>query len=72
MSEHEIESWALRLPRHERALLAQQLIASLDEDDDVEQAWADTAVRRDDELRSGQITAIPAAQVFSDARATSR
>lgn len=72
MSAHEIEARALRLPRHERALLAQQLIASLDEEDEVEKAWTDAARRRDDELRSGQTTAIPADQVFSEARATSR
>ncbi len=72
MSVHEIEAWALRLPRHERALLAQQLIASLDEEDEVEKAWTDAALRRDDEMRSGKTTAIPADQVLSDARAASR
>ena len=72
MSEHEIEAYALRLPRHKRAQLAQQLIASLDEEDELEQAWTETAVRRDHELRSGQTKAIPAEQVFSDARAASR
>lgn len=72
MSTHEIEAWALRLPRHKRALLAQQLIASLDEEDEVEQAWTEAALRRDEELSSGQATALPADQVFSDVRASLR
>lgn len=71
MSVHEIEAWALRLPRHERARLVQHLIASLDEDDEAEQAWVEEAQRRDEDLRTGKIVPISAAQVFAEARASS-
>ena len=50
MSTQELEAQVLRLARHERARLAQKLIASLDEDDEIEQAWAEEAERRYEEL----------------------
>lgn len=71
MSTHEIEARALTLPRHERARLAQSLIASLDEEDEAERAWTAEAARRDEELRSGRVSVIPASQVFADARKAS-
>jgi len=47
---------ALRLPRDERAVLARDLIESLDDpaDDDAEQAWLDEAERRA-EINSGSV-----------------
>ena len=69
MSIHDIESQALRLPRHERARLAQHLIASLEEEDETEQAWIEEAGRRDDELRTGHESAVPVGIVLKDARA---
>jgi putative addiction module component (TIGR02574 family) len=72
MSIQEIEAYALQLPPSERARLAQRLIDSLDDEGEVEQAWTEEAIRRDDELRSGQETAVPADQVFADARAASK
>lgn len=68
MSIQEIESQALRLPPSWRALLAQHLIASLDEADETEQAWATEAARRSDALRSGAAKAVAASDVFADAR----
>ena len=68
MSIQEIESLALRLPPSQRALLAQHLIASLDEADETEWAWAAEAVRRSDALRSGAAEPVSAADVFADAR----
>ena len=70
MSIQEIESQALLLPSSERALLAQHLIASLDEDDEIEQAWAEEVERRWDALASGEVEAIPAADVLAEARRT--
>ena len=52
MSTQELEAQVLRLARHERARLAQKLIASLDEDDETEQAWAEEAKRRAEELHA--------------------
>lgn len=68
MSIHEIESLALQLPPNQRAALAQHLIASLDDEDETAQAWADEAARRSDALASGTIQAIPASDAFAEAR----
>ncbi|HSU14052.1 addiction module protein [Longimicrobium sp.] len=72
MTADDIESQALKLPRHERAHLAEVLIASLDEEDEVSRAWADEADRRFEELRSGAVKGIPAEQVFARIRAPQR
>lgn len=68
MSIQEIESQALQLAPRDRARLAQHLIASLDEEDEIEQAWADEAARRWDALASGEVAAIPTADVLAEAR----
>ncbi len=52
-----------QLPAKERAYLAERLIASLDEAD-LETAWADEAVRRRDEVRSGEVKAVPSAEAY--------
>jgi putative addiction module component (TIGR02574 family) len=69
VSVYEIEAEALKLPTHERARLAQLLIASLDEDDEIERAWAEEVERRLEDLKAGRVQAIPAAEVFADVRA---
>ena len=51
------------LPSKERAYLAERLVASLDEGD-TEQKWADEAIRRRDEVRSGRVKPIPAEEVY--------
>ena len=61
-----IESAALQLPRSERARLAERLIASLDEDTEVERAWAEEIERRVAELSSGAVETIPGEQVFDE------
>ena len=68
MSIQEIESLALRLPPAQRAALARDLIASLDEADEVETAWADEAARRFEATASGDAEPIFAADVFAEAR----
>jgi putative addiction module component (TIGR02574 family) len=55
---------ALGLPLKQRARVAQELIASLDEDqpDDpaaVAEAWDEEIARRVEELRSGRVKAVP-------------
>ena len=64
-AEH-VESAALQLPRAERARLAERLIASLDEDSEIERAWAEEIERRVAELRSGKVKPIPGEQVFDE------
>ena len=68
MSIQEIEAQALRLPPGERALLAQLLIASLDEADETERAWADEAARRLDAVASGAAETATVEDVLADAR----
>jgi putative addiction module component (TIGR02574 family) len=68
MSEQELEAAALKLPSHERARLAEVLIASLDEEDEIARAWADEAERRYEELRTGAVEAVPAEDVISRIR----
>jgi putative addiction module component (TIGR02574 family) len=52
-----------RLPAKDRILLAEHLIASL-EDGDLEQQWAREALRRRDEVRSGKVKPVPASEVY--------
>lgn len=70
----ELESQALKLPRKERARLAERLISSLDQDfdPDAEKLWLEEAERRLDELQSGKAVGIPATEVFAKARSTIR
>lgn len=72
MSVQELEAEVLRLPSHERARLAEVLIASLDEEDEISRAWADEAERRYEELRSGAVKSIPAEEVFARVRSRLR
>lgn len=49
----------LRLPASERARLAERLIASLDEDAELDRAWVEEVRRRDEELDSGAVESLP-------------
>ena len=70
----EVESRALRLPRRERARLAQRLIVSLDQDvnADVDKLWLQEAERRLRELKSGKVSGIPASRVVRKVRSALR
>lgn len=72
MSVQELEAEILRLPSHERARLAEVLIASLEEEDEIARAWAEEAERRYEELRSGEVEAVPAEEVFARIRSRLR
>ena len=52
-----------QLSPKERAYLAERLLASLDEAG-LETACADEAIRRRDEVRSGKVKAVPAAEAY--------
>jgi len=58
----------LGLPASSRALLARQLIASLDETDspEVSKEWLEVAKRRAAELAAGQVEGILAEDVFRE------
>ena len=70
MKVKEIEEEALRLSSHERALLVERLIGSLepDEDPEAERSWIEEAERRYQDYKAGKVKTIPAEQVFKDAR----
>lgn len=73
-SSRQLESKALKLPRKNRARLAQRLISSLDQETDVdaEKLWREEAERRLAELKSGKVTGIPAERVIRKARSAIR
>ena len=66
----EIEENALRLSSPDRALLAEHLIHSLDEEEDpkAERLWIEEAERRYREYKEGKTKGRPANLVFKDAR----
>ncbi len=66
----EIKEEALRLPSHERAQLAEHLISSLDEEEDLEaeKLWIEEAERRYREYKEGKVKAKPSDLVFKEAR----
>jgi len=65
----EIAADAMRLPLRDRVRLAQRLVASLDDqvETDVEALWVAEAERRLNELRTGAIQGIDAAESFRKA-----
>lgn len=65
---YELEAAVLSLPKDERARLAERLIASLDEDPEVEAAWAAEIRSRLDAIDRGDIELIPAEDVVAEAR----
>ncbi|MHB8765822.1 MAG: addiction module protein [Deferrisomatales bacterium] len=65
----EIEAAAMHLTVSERARLAERLLSSLDEDSEIEQAWAAEIDRRIDEYERGDTKLIPAEEVFDRVRA---
>ena len=68
MSREQIERELLKLPAAERARLAERLITSLDEDAEVDRAWIEEARRRDEELDSGAVQALPLEDSLRDLR----
>ncbi len=61
---------ALLLPAPLRAELADILVESLGtaQSDEVQSLWINEAIRRRDEVRSGQVQPIPGEQVMAEAR----
>jgi putative addiction module component (TIGR02574 family) len=60
---------ALRLKVHDRASLAERLLASLDDlsEEEAERLWAEEAQRRLEEYRAGRTRAVPAEEVHQKA-----
>lgn len=68
----ELEAAAMRLPHAERARLAERLIASLDEDSEIERAWAQEVRRRVEAIRAGDAELIPAEDVLNELKRAGR
>ena len=67
-----LEAEVLNLPSTDRSRLLDKLIASLDSDRAVEEAWMQEAKRRDDEIDSGAVEAVPIDVVLVKLRAEIR
>lgn len=56
----ELVAAVLRLPRHERVRVAEEILSSLEEPEDVvAAAWAEELLRRSRALTEGKVQAIP-------------
>ena len=64
-----LEAETLKLTTSERARLAEHLIASLDEDTEIEEAWAAEVDRRIADIENGSVQLIPVAEAVAQARA---
>jgi len=60
-----LEAEALQLSAAERARLVERLIASLDIDPEVEEAWAAEAERRNAEIESDAVSLIPGPEALA-------
>ena len=69
MSVQDLEAALLKLPNQERARLAEVLIESLDDENEIAQAWTAEAERRLEELRSGTVQGVQEEDVFARIRA---
>jgi putative addiction module component (TIGR02574 family) len=72
MTLEQIEAEALKLPEQARAELLGRLMRSFADasamDQEVAEAWAQEAIRRDEEMESGSAAGIPAEEVFQELR----
>ena len=64
-----IEAEALRLSAAERARLIERLIASLDVDPGVEEAWAAEVERRNSEVENGKVALLPGPEAIAKLKA---
>lgn len=64
-----LEQEALQLPSADRAWLVDRLIASLDADPDVEEAWAAEVERRHTEIESGEVSLLPGPETLAALKA---
>jgi putative addiction module component (TIGR02574 family) len=63
-----LETEALKLTPGERAALAQRLLASLDVDAEIEEAWAAEVERRIADVESGIVQVIPIDEALAQVR----
>ncbi len=64
-----LEAAALHLPPGERARLVERLIATLDADPEVEEAWAAEVERRQSGIESGAVSLLPGPETLAKLKA---
>lgn len=64
----ELEAVVLALPRGERARLAERLLASLDEETEIDEAWAEEIEARLEAYRRGELESLPVDEVIRHVR----
>ena len=64
-----LETHALNLPLSERAWLAEKLISSLDEDPEIETAWAEEIHRRLLEIEQGRVETLSGPETLARLKA---
>ena len=67
-----LEAEVLGLSAAERSRLLDRLIASLDADPEIKQAWVQEAERRDSEIDSGAVKLVPGEQALLRTRSNLR
>lgn len=67
-----LEAEVLQLPVAERARLVERLIANLDADPEIEEAWAAEVERRQAQLESGAATLRPGPETLAKLKAEFR
>lgn len=70
MTLDQITEEAMKLPADSKALLTDKLVESLgsEELDEIQRLWSAEAIRRRDEIRSGQAQPVPGEQVLEEVR----
>ncbi|MDQ3775247.1 MAG: addiction module protein [Pseudomonadota bacterium] len=67
-----LEAEALQLPASERARLIEKLIAGLDSDPAIEEAWAAEVERRHAEIDNGAVSLLPGPEALAKLKAEFR
>lgn len=67
MSVDEIATQAMALPGEARALLAEKIVESLDQES-IQEIWLTEAKKRRDEVRSGRVKSIPGVEAMQRVR----
>ncbi|MFZ2391933.1 addiction module protein [Rhodoferax sp.] len=67
-----LEREALKLSAGERAAFARVLLSSLDEDNEIDEVWADEMERRIAQVEAGGLACIPVETAISELRASLR
>lgn len=64
----DLEAQVLALPAEDRIRLADRLIASVFEEEDIETAWSVEVERRIKEIEAGRVSLIPGSEAIARAR----